>query len=95
MALPGGLGTLEETFEILTWAQLGLHGKPCGLLDVCGYFTPLLSFLDRVVAAGFLDAAHRAQILTAADPETLLRQFESYRPVAADKAAWALGMKQI
>ncbi len=52
MALPGGLGTLEEVFEILTWGQLGIHHKPCGLLNVAGYFTPLLAFLDRVVAAG-------------------------------------------
>jgi len=92
MALPGGLGTLEEIFEILTWAQLGMHGKPCGLLDVCGYFTPLLAFLDRVVAEGFLDAAHRAAIMTAEHPEELLRQFEAYRPAIADKAKWALGM---
>ena len=83
MALPGGLGTLEEIFEILTWAQLGMHGKPCGLLNVAGYFTPLLAFLDRVAAQGFIDAAHRSMILTAEDPEELLRQFEalSSRPL--------------
>jgi hypothetical protein len=92
MALPGGLGTLEEIFEILTWGQLGMHGKPCGLLNVAGYFTPLLAFLDRVADEGFLDAAHRSMILTAEHPEDLLRQFETYRPSAADKAEWALEM---
>jgi len=95
MALPGGLGTLEETFEVLTWAQLGMHGKPCGLLDVCGYFAPLLAFLDRVTSEGFLDGVHRTQILTAADPEALLRQFENYRPVATDKAQWALDLGHV
>jgi uncharacterized protein (TIGR00730 family) len=92
MALPGGLGTLEETFEILTWAQLGLHGKPCGLLDVAGFFAPLLAFLDHVAGQGFVGGAHRAMVLTAETPEELLRQFERYEPVAVDKAEWALGM---
>ncbi len=91
MALPGGLGTLEEIFEIVTWAQLGMHHKPCGLLNVAGYFTPLLAFLDRVAAEGFVDAVHRSMILTAADPEELLRMFATYRPPVADKAEWALG----
>jgi uncharacterized protein (TIGR00730 family) len=90
MALPGGLGTLEEIFEVLTWAQLGMHGKPCGLLNVGDFYTPLLAFLDQVVARGFLDAVHRSMILTADNPKELLRQFASYRPASADKAAWAL-----
>jgi hypothetical protein len=95
MALPGGLGTLDETFEILTWAQLGLHRKPCGLLNVAGYFTPLLAFLDRVAAEGFLDAAHRATILTAETPGEMFRQFVTYLPAAADKAAWALDLGHV
>jgi uncharacterized protein (TIGR00730 family) len=95
MALPGGLGTLEEIFEILTWAQLGMHHKPCGLLNVAGYFTPLLAFLDHVAAQGFIDAAHRLMILTSKNPEDLLRQFENYQPSTADKAEWALGMAKI
>ncbi len=92
MALPGGLGTLEEIFEVLTWAQLGMHGKPCGLLDVAGYFTPLLAFLDQVTEQGFVDAAHRAMILSAQTPGDLLRQLENYKPIVADKAEWALGL---
>ena len=95
MALPGGLGTLEETFEVLTWAQLGMHGKPCGLLDVCGYFIPLLAFLDQVTSEGFLDGAHRSAIMTAEHPEELLRQFEAYCPPIANKAEWALGMGHV
>lgn len=95
MALPGGLGTLEEIFEIVTWAQLGMHPKPCGLLNVAQYFTPLLAFLDQVVAQHFLEAAHRSMILTAEDPLELLRLFETYRPPVVDKAAWALGLGQV
>jgi len=95
MALPGGLGTLEEIFEMMTWAQLGMHGKPCGLLNVAHYYTQLLGFLDQVLAQRFLDAAHRSMILAAEHPEELLRQFEAYRPPAADKAAWALQMEQL
>jgi len=91
MALPGGLGTLEEIFEIVTWGQLGMHGKPCGLLNVAGYFTPLLAFLDRVAAQGFIDAPHRSMILAAEEPKDLLAQFERYEPPVADKAKWALG----
>jgi uncharacterized protein (TIGR00730 family) len=94
MALPGGLGTLEEIFEIMTWAQLGMHQKPCGLLNVAGYFTPLLAFLDHVVAQGFLDMPHRSMILSAEEPEELFRQFECYKPIIADKAEWALGLEK-
>ena len=95
MALPGGLGTLEEIFEIVTWAQLGMHHKPCGLLNVAQYYTQLLAFLDQVMAQGFIDTAHRSMILTAENPEELLRQFETYRPLTVDKAAWALQMEHV
>ncbi len=94
MALPGGLGTLEEIFEILTWAQLGMHQKPCGLLDIAGYFTPLLRFLNHVAEQGFIDPPHRAMILSAEFPGDLLRQFENYKPIVADKAEWALGLTE-
>jgi uncharacterized protein (TIGR00730 family) len=95
IALPGGLGTLEEIFEMITWAQLGIHRKPCGLLNVAGYFTPLLAFLDQVAVQGFVDAAHRSMILTAACPEELLHEIETYYPPMADKAEWALGMEHV
>ncbi len=80
VALPGGLGTLEELAEILTWAQLGLHAKPCGLLDVDGYYAPLVAFLDHAVAEGFVRAEHRRVIHVAPVLETLLEAFERYEP---------------
>jgi uncharacterized protein (TIGR00730 family) len=72
LVLPGGLGTLDEMCEILTWAQLGLHGKPVGLLNVAGYFDALLAFLDHAVVEGFLSARGRARLFVADDVATLL-----------------------
>lgn len=77
IALPGGLGTLEEIFEIWTWAQLGLHAKPMGFLDVNGFYAPLLQFLDRAVRERFLKEPHRAIALVDADPERLLQSSSS------------------
>ena len=78
IALPGGLGTLEELFEMITWAQLGLHGKPCGLLNVAGYYDQLLAFLDHAVGEKFVMPAHRAMLLAESDPARLLLQMEHY-----------------
>jgi uncharacterized protein (TIGR00730 family) len=86
VALPGGIGTLEELFEVWTWAQLGMHRKPCGLLDAGGFFTPLVSFLDHVVATGFLRSTSRAMLAVAASPEDLLAQFSAYEAPAV--AQW-------
>lgn len=80
IALPGGLGTLEEIFEIWTWAQLGLHAKPCGFLDVAGFYAPLMEFLDRAVDAGFLRIQHRAIALVDGDAQSLLHRFAEYEP---------------
>lgn len=85
IALPGGLGTLEEIFEIWTWAQLGLHQKPVGFLDVSGYYTPLMQFLDRGVSARFVKPEHRAIAMIASDPEALLRRFENWQPPRVEK----------
>ena len=90
IALPGGLGTLEEIFEALTWTQLGIHHKPCGLLNVGGYYDCLLEFVDHAVSEGFIAAGHRALILLEEDPEALLFKLEGYCPAAVDKARWAL-----
>ncbi len=79
-ALPGGLGTCEELFEILTWAQLGLHTKPIGLLNIAGFFNPLLAWLDHTVREGFVPAENRQLLLEAADPERLLDLLLHYRP---------------
>ena len=85
LALPGGIGTLEEMFEVWTWGQLGLHSKPCALLDVAGYYSPLLAFLDHTVNEGFLREAHRAVLLVDADPEALLDRMAGFRPPRVEK----------
>ena len=85
IAMPGGYGTLEEIIEILTWAQLQFHEKPCGLLNVHGYFNHLLSFLDHAEAEGFLRPVHRVMLLVSKTPADLLRRFESYMPPTVEK----------
>jgi uncharacterized protein (TIGR00730 family) len=90
IALPGGLGTTEEFFEVLTWAQLGIHEKPCGLLDVCGYFDRLVEFVDHAIKEQFIEEAHRPILLVDRDPAVLLDRFETYIPPKIDKAEWAL-----
>ncbi len=86
VALPGGMGTLEEFAEILTWAQLGLHRKPCGLLDVEGYWRPLVAFFDHARDEGFLRREHRALLRVAASPEALLDLLAA--PVAGPARRW-------
>jgi uncharacterized protein (TIGR00730 family) len=86
IALPGGLGTFEELFEILTWAQLGLHRKPFGLLNVAGYFDALLALLDNAVAERFLRPEHRGLVLAEPDdPARLLDHLAAYEPPTLDK----------
>jgi uncharacterized protein (TIGR00730 family) len=85
VALPGGTGTLEEFFEVLTWAQLGEHRKPCGLLNADGYYDPLLSVFDHMVAKGLLSEEHRSMVLVETETEPLLEAFERYRPPEVPK----------
>jgi uncharacterized protein (TIGR00730 family) len=80
IAMPGGFGTLDEFFEILTWAQLGIHAKPCGLLNVESYFDSLLEFLDRAVDDQLLKPAHRKLILVENEPRELLARLEQATP---------------
>ena len=77
VALPGGLGSLEELFEVWTWTQLGLHQKPLGLLNVQGYYDDLLRFLDRSVTEGFVKSVHREILQADESPDRLLRLLES------------------
>ncbi len=90
IALPGGLGTIEEFFEVLTWAQLGIHKKPCGFLNVSGYYDKAIEFIDHAVEEQFIGPASRSLILADESPEMLLKKFREYRPPIVDKAAWAL-----
>ena len=85
VALPGGLGTLEELFEVLTWAQLGLHEKPCGLLEVAGYFQHLIAFLEQAVEERFLREAHRGLLLVENCPAALLDRLADHRPARIEK----------
>ncbi len=91
IAMPGGIGTLEEIFEIWTWAQLGRHHKPCALLNTAGFYDGLTAFLDTQVAESFLRPQHRTTLLCEAEPARLLDAMQSYRPPqAADAIAQKL-----
>jgi uncharacterized protein (TIGR00730 family) len=76
IAMPGGVGTFEEFFEAVTWTQLGLHRKPCGLLNVAGFYTPLALFIDQAVSEGFIKPIHRAAIVVDSDPARLLTSLD-------------------
>jgi uncharacterized protein (TIGR00730 family) len=85
IALPGGWGTLDEFFEILTWAQLGIHRKPCGLLNVLGYFDRLLAFLDHTVQQGFVRREYGALLATSDAPASLLDKMADQKPPVVQK----------
>jgi len=85
VALPGGFGTFEEFCEVLTWSQLGFHPKPCGLLNVAGYYDPLLALFDRGVDEGFIPPQHRALVIEETDPARLLDSFAAFRPPTTSK----------
>lgn len=87
IALPGGIGTLDELFEVLTWAQLGMHRKPCGLLNVCQYYRSLIDFLDYAVSQRFLKDQHRLMMLVDESPEALLKKFEEYQGPQMDQSS--------
>ena len=88
IALPGGFGTLEEFFEAVTWAQLGIHKKPCGILNVDGYFDKLMQFLDQSVEDHFIHKSHRAMVFIEQDLAALLEKFNVYKPPKVNKARW-------
>ncbi len=85
VALPGGFGTLEEFCEALTWAQLGIHRKPCGLLNVEGFFDPLLSLFDHAVRERFVSPDHRSLVVAEDDPERLLDALSRWEPPAIER----------
>lgn len=85
IALPGGFGTLEEFCEVATWTQLGLHAKPCGILNVLGYYSPLLAMFDRAVEERFLKPENRTLVLARESPAELLKALDEWRPVPVEK----------
>ena len=85
IALPGGIGTLEGYFEILTWGQLGIHRKPSGILNVAVYFDRLIEFLDHAVQEGFLEREHREMIVVETDPRKLLKRLRQYAPAEGER----------
>ena len=85
VALPGGYGTFEEFCEVITWSQLGIHPKPCGLLNAVGYYDPLLAMFDRGVAEGFIRPQHRALVLEEPDPGRLIERMRGFVPPDAEK----------
>lgn len=92
IALPGGLGTIEEIFEALTWTQLGIHKKPGGFLNTNNYFDHLVRFLDHMSDQEFVDKGHRDMIFIENDPDMILKKFKSYQHPDVDKTTWALNL---
>ncbi|XP_071908245.1 cytokinin riboside 5'-monophosphate phosphoribohydrolase LOG1 isoform X2 [Coffea arabica] len=93
IALPGGYGTLEELLEVITWAQLGIHDKPVGLLNVDGYYNSLLSFIDKAVEEGFISPSARHIIVSAPTAQELVKKLEEYVPRhegVASKLSWEM-----
>ena len=83
--LPGGYGTFDEFFEVVSWTQLGVHNKPCGVLDVAGFFAPLRAMLDVATRHGFISAVHRDLVITDDEPTRLLDRLAAWTPVTNDK----------
>ncbi len=88
IAMPGGFGTFEEFCEVVTWSQLGIQSKPCGLLNVEGYYNPLLQLFDQAVTEGFLREENRRLVLEDREPEGLLAKMAEFVPIPADKWIW-------
>lgn len=86
IAMPGGFGTFDEMFEMLTWGQLGYHTRPCGFLNVAGYYDALFAFLDSCVEARFVTRVHREMIIASTDPAELLDRMAAFQP--PDQAKW-------
>jgi uncharacterized protein (TIGR00730 family) len=83
--IPGGYGTFDEFFEVVSWTQLGIHDKPCGVLDVAGYYAPLRALLDEATRQGFISRVHRELVITESEPRRLLDRLAGWAPVTADK----------
>lgn len=93
IAMPGGLGTLEEIFEAVTWSQLNIHQKPCGFLNILNYYDRLLAFIDHIVDQQFATPGCKDLIMVDDDPKTIIRMLQTYSFKEIDKAGWALKRK--
>jgi len=89
IALPGGFGTMEEIFEIITWSQLGIHEKPCGFLNVDTYYDKLMDFFNHMAGQSFIEENYGSIVLMDEKPEDLISRLRAYTPVESDKGAWA------
>lgn len=88
IALPGGFGTMDEIFEILTWSQLDIHRKPCGFLNVKGYYNKLIDFIDHMIVQNFISKPCRELVQVDEHPTGLLEKFRNYSPLSTDKGEW-------
>jgi len=93
IALPGGFGTMDEMFEILTLSQLNIHQKPCGFLNVNGYYNKLLEFVDHMISQNFVNKACRPLLQMDESPDGLLEKFSNYKPLLVDKGEWAKNLQ--
>ncbi len=89
IAMPGGLGTMDEMFEVLTWSQLNIHQKPCGFLNVNGYYDKLVDFIDHMISENFVNPECRGILQIGSNPVQLLEKLKDYKHVAPDKGEWA------
>jgi len=85
VALPGGFGTFDELFEVITWTQLGIHEKPCGILNHRGFFDDLVAFIDKTTSAGFIKPAHRDTVIVEADGRSMLNRLRAWEPARIPK----------
>ncbi|MCP3926310.1 MAG: TIGR00730 family Rossman fold protein [Desulfobacterales bacterium] len=95
IAMPGGFGTMDEMFEVLTWSQLNIHQKPCGFLNVNGYYDKLVDFIDHMISENFVNPDCRGILQIASNPAQLLEKLKNYEHIAPDKGEWAKELKAV
>ncbi|HJO93086.1 MAG TPA: TIGR00730 family Rossman fold protein [Victivallales bacterium] len=93
IAMPGGFGTFEEIFEMITWSQLDLHQKPCGFLNISGFYDKLISFINHAITEGFIHESLKEAINTGSTPLELINKLKKSKPIIIDKAQWAMKLK--